>query len=96
MLILEKLDLIQYFDAIIDGTKVSKAKPDPEVFLQGAAALNVDPKNCIVFEDAEAGVEAAVAAGMHCIGIGEESILSKANFVIKGMHEMKIDRFNEL
>lgn len=96
MLILEKLDLVKYFDAVIDGTKVSKAKPDPEVFLQGAAALEVDPKNCIVFEDAEAGVEAAVAAGMHCIGIGDANILKKANFVIAGMHEMRMDRFSQL
>ena len=57
--ILEKVGITQYFDAIVDGTKVSKAKPDPQVFLLGAELLNVEPKDCIVFEDAEAGVEAA-------------------------------------
>lgn len=59
MLILGNLKLTPYFDAIIDGTKVSKAKPDPEVFLLGAKEVGVDPKDCVVFEDAQAGIEAA-------------------------------------
>jgi beta-phosphoglucomutase len=81
-MILEKIDMISYFDAVIDGTKVSKAKPDPEVFLKGAEALKVSPSQCIVFEDAVAGIEAAANAGMYSIGIGNETILSKADFVV--------------
>ena len=92
MLILDKLNLTNYFDAIIDGTKVSKAKPDPEVFLKGAEALKVLPSQCIVFEDAEAGVEAAINAGMHCIGIGSKNILKKADLVLSGFSDMTFDK----
>ena len=92
MLILDKLNLTNYFDAIIDGTKVSKAKPDPEVFLKGAEALKVLPNECIVFEDAEAGVEAAINAGMYCIGIGSKNILKKANLVLSGFTDMTFDK----
>lgn len=92
MLILDKLNLTNYFDAIIDGTKVSKAKPDPEVFLKGAEALKVLPSQCIVFEDAEAGVEAAINAGMHCIGIGSKNILKKAHLVLSGFSDMTFDK----
>lgn len=92
MLILNKLNLTDYFDAIIDGTKVSKAKPDPEVFLKGAEELNVLPSECIVFEDAEAGVEAAINAGMYCIGIGSKNILKEANLVFSGFSDMTFDK----
>jgi len=92
MLILDKLNLTNYFDAIIDGTKVSKAKPDPEVFLKGAEALNVLPSECIVFEDAEAGVEAAINAGMYCIGIGSKNILKRAHLVLSGFTGMTFDK----
>ena len=92
MLILESLNLTNYFDAIIDGTKVSKAKPDPEVFLKGAEALNVLPSQCIVFEDAEAGVEAAINAGMYCIGIGSKDILKKAHLVLPGFSDITFDK----
>lgn len=96
MLILNKLNLVNYFDAIIDGTKVSKAKPDPEVFLRGAEELKVNPKQCVVFEDAEAGVEAAINADMYCVGIGSPQILKKANLVISGLHEMNLSKLNLL
>jgi beta-phosphoglucomutase len=92
MLILDSLNLTSYFDAIIDGTKVSKAKPHPEVFLKGAEALNVLPNQCIVFEDAEAGVEAAINAGMYCIGIGSKDILKKAHLVLSGFSDTTFDK----
>ncbi|MFM2442756.1 MAG: Beta-phosphoglucomutase [Bacteroidota bacterium] len=81
-IILEKTNLLPWFDLIIDGNKVTKSKPDPEVFLKGAEGLGVAASECIVFEDAQAGVEAAIAAGMKAIGIGETSVLSKADKVI--------------
>ncbi|TCO09688.1 beta-phosphoglucomutase [Natronoflexus pectinivorans] len=90
MTILERLELTKYFDAIIDGTNTTKAKPDPEVFLKGAEALNVPASTCVVFEDAEAGVEAAISAGMKCVGIGSPSILSKANMVVSGLDKIKL------
>ncbi|MCW3785621.1 beta-phosphoglucomutase [Plebeiibacterium sediminum] len=96
MTILDRLELTSYFEAIIDGTKVSKAKPDPEVFLKGAEALNVSPDECVVFEDAEAGIEAAIAGGMKCVGIGSPDILKKANFVVDGLHKMNITMLKSL
>lgn len=79
MLILKNLHLVEYFDAIVDGNKVSKAKPNPEVFLRAAEELDIKPENCVVFEDAEAGIEAALNAGMNTIGIGNPVNLAKAN-----------------
>lgn len=70
-LILDKLEIRDLFDVIVDGTKVTKAKPDPEVFLTGAKALNVAPENCLVVEDAAAGLEAAKAGNMYSVGIGD-------------------------
>lgn len=96
MTIVNKLGLSEYFNVIIDGNKVSHAKPNPEVFLLGAKALGVLPKNCVVFEDAEAGIQAAINAGMYSIGIGNSEILSRANFVIDSLKEMKIDMFDLL
>lgn len=96
MTILHRLQLTNLFDTIIDGNKTTKAKPDPEVFLKGAQALKVEPKYCVVFEDAEAGVEAAIAAGMKCVGIGSPEILSKANIVISGLDKMTLDTLFKL
>lgn len=81
-LILEKVGIYNRFTAIVDGNDVSKAKPDPEVFLIGAKKLNMHPENCIVVEDAIAGVEAANAANMLSIGIGDAKLLSEANYVL--------------
>lgn len=91
-LILERIGLLDCFDAVVDGNKTSKAKPDPEVFLLGAHGLGVSPENCVVFEDAEAGIEAALAAKMKCVGIGDPRILGKADLVIPGFKEMSLDR----
>jgi len=82
--ILRQVGLIEKFNAIVDGTMVSKAKPDPEVFLLAAKQLNLEPAECIVFEDAIAGVEAAHRAGMLCIGVGNPQVLVKANKIIPG------------
>ncbi len=90
-LILERLNLKDYFDAIIDGTVVSKAKPDPEVFLKGAEALGLEAHSCIVFEDAMAGIEAAHCAGMKSVGIGTKELLPKASIVIEGVKDINIE-----
>ncbi len=79
--ILEKAKIIHYFDAIVDGNDVSNAKPDPEVFLQGANKVNDSAKNCIVFEDSVAGIQAANLANMISIGIGETEILHEADYI---------------
>lgn len=95
-IILEKTGLTPFFDAVIDGNHVSKAKPDPEVFLKGAEAVQVDPKYCVVFEDAIAGVEAALAAGMKVVGIGSPEILNKANLVVSGLDQMNLEKLKAL
>lgn len=95
-LILERVGIHNLFDAIADGNNVSKAKPDPEVFIRAAEMAGVEPSSCVVFEDAIAGVEAARNAGMICVGIGEPEILKDAHLVIKGLNEMDIDRLISL
>ncbi|MHB1394764.1 MAG: beta-phosphoglucomutase [Clostridia bacterium] len=89
--ILNGLKLSDYFDAIIDGNKVSKAKPDPEVFLLAAQELRLHPENCVVFEDAKAGVEAAKRAGMKCIGVGTSPELSGVDIMISGFENIDLD-----
>lgn len=79
--ILEKAKIKSYFDAIVDGNDVTNAKPDPEVFLQGAKKVNFKPENSIVFEDSVAGIQAANIGGMISVGIGDDSILGEADFV---------------
>lgn len=69
--ILSKIGLGDYFDAISDGTNITKSKPDPEVFLKAAQMLGVDPEDALVVEDAEAGIDAAVAGGFKSAGIGD-------------------------
>lgn len=86
--ILRRVNLVNNFEAIIDGNKVSKAKPDPEVFLNAAKALKIEPEKCIVFEDSVAGIKAANTANMISIGIGEKSILYEADYVFKDFTEM--------
>lgn len=78
--ILEKVELIQLFDAISDGTNITKSKPDPEVFSMAAQFLGLKPQDCVVVEDADAGIEAAVAGGMHPAGIGEAAVNAKAEY----------------
>ncbi|MGB0836866.1 MAG: beta-phosphoglucomutase [Flavobacteriaceae bacterium] len=95
-LILRSLDLLDLFDAIVDGNDVSNAKPDPEVFLVAAKALNMKPENCIVVEDAIAGVEAANAAGMISIGIGDAEHLAHANYVLSNTGELSVEFFENL
>jgi len=96
MMILNKIDLADLFDAVIDGNKVNKPKPDPEVFLKGAEALHVAPRECVVFEDAIAGVEAAINGGMKAVGIGSPGVLTGANLVVSGLNEMNLEKLGLL
>ena len=82
--ILDKLELTHLFDAIIDGTVVSAAKPDPEVFVKGAQALGLPCEKCIVFEDSFSGVEAAHRGGMQAVGVGDPADLPEADTHIAG------------
>jgi len=93
--ILIRCELLNYFDAIVDGTMVSNAKPDPEVFLKGAELVGESPSNCVVFEDAQAGIEAAIRAGMHTVGVGMDQSLSKADIQIESFVNFNIDHLKQ-
>ncbi len=82
-LILEKVNLTDAFDAISDGTNITRSKPDPEVFLKAAEFLGEEPSNCIVVEDAYAGIDAAKAADMTAVGIGDASGYAKTDIAIQ-------------
>ena len=95
-LILERVGIKELFDAVSDGNIISKAKPDPEVFLKAADLVGVQPADCVVFEDAVAGVQAALNAGMICIGIGSPTILTQAHYVVQGLNEMNFEKLKIL
>ena len=84
-LILERLGIRDRFDFVADGTNVTKAKPDPAVFLYAAEGIRVPPAQCLVFEDAAAGVEAAHRAGMKAIGVGRREDLPEADAIVTGL-----------
>lgn len=86
--ILEKVNILHYFDAIVDGNDVTNAKPDPEVFLRAAQMLGIAAEDSIVFEDSVAGVQAANIAGMTSIGIGDKNILNEAQYVFNGFTQI--------
>ena len=89
--ILVKTQLISFFDALIDGNQVTLSKPNPEVFLKGAYEIGLEPKDCLVFEDAQAGVEAALAGGMKVIGIGESKNLLGADMWVSGLDQLTVE-----
>jgi beta-phosphoglucomutase len=90
------LNIGKNFDVIVDGNMVVNSKPDPEIFLLAASKLRIAPESCLVFEDAEAGVEAALAAGMKCIGIGSPLQVGKANKVMATAAEFPMEYLKQL
>jgi beta-phosphoglucomutase len=94
--VLGVLGILNLFDAVVDGTMVTHSKPDPEVFLLAAEKLEVTPVECVVFEDAEAGVEAALRAGMKCIGVGSAAQLRQANLVIPKTGDFQVEMLKTL
>ncbi|WP_420149394.1 beta-phosphoglucomutase [Spirosoma sp.] len=90
-LILERIGMTNAFDAVIDGTKISRGKPDPEVFTKGAAELGVRPAECVVFEDAVAGVEAGKRGGMFVVGLGSPDVLTQADLVAPSLETITVE-----
>ena len=90
-LILDKLGIAPLLDAVIDGSNTDRAKPDPQVFLLGAQALGVEPAECVVFEDAAAGIEAAHAGGMMAVGVGKAENLPGADLLVPGLYALDVD-----
>lgn len=93
--ILDLLKIAPLFDVVVDGNKVTHTKPDPEVFLNCAKELALSPSSCVVFEDAEAGIEAAHAGGMLAIGIGDPKILTEADVVVPGLSKFSLAQLHE-
>ena len=91
-MILDRIHLSGMFDAVVDGNSISEAKPNPEVFLKGAEKLGVLPENCVVFEDAIAGIEAAQNANMYSVGIGDPKTLGFADLVIPGFDGFTVSK----
>ena len=91
-LILDNVGLTPLFDVIVDGNHITLSKPDPEVFLKGAAALDVSPTETIVFEDAASGIQAAKAGGFFAVGVGSKSQLSSADVVIPDLSGLTLDQ----
>ena len=94
--ILEKVGLTDYFNTVVDGTQVVKAKPDPEVFLIAASRLDLSPGACVVIEDSQAGIAAANTAGMYSLGIGEAEVLSEADAVFRDFTEIQTSFLEEI
>lgn len=89
--VVERLGLTSWFDTIVTGHDITQAKPDPEIFLRAAERLHVHPFHCVVFEDAAAGVKAALAAGMKCVGVGSAEELPQAPSVVANLTEVDPD-----
>jgi len=84
------------FNAVVDGTMIVHTKPDPEIFLLAAKKLHLQPSECIVFEDAESGVEAALHAGMKCVGVGNRDQLHRANIIVNAVREFDFKQLQKL
>jgi len=94
--VIELLGIAKDFDTLVDGTMITHSKPDPEIFLLAAHKLGIAPNECVVFEDAEAGVEAALAAGMKCVGVGSVEQLGNANRVVARTGDFKTSDLERL
>lgn len=86
--ILERVNLMEAFDAISDGTNITHSKPDPEVFIKAAQFLGEDPKRCLVIEDAISGIDAAKNGGMYAAGIGSASKYERADIALDCLGEI--------
>lgn len=95
-IILRQIGLGDYFDTTADGNDIEKSKPDPEVFLLAASRLGIGPSECLVVEDADAGVEAALAGGMHVLAVGSASENKKATIYAKDLNEISLEFMLEI
>jgi beta-phosphoglucomutase len=94
-MILDKTEITSFFDAIVDGNMIENTKPHPEIFLKAADLLYLEEEECIVFEDAYSGTQAAKAAGMYCIGVGTLENLPLADQVISNFEEFNFTKFRK-
>lgn len=90
-LILRRIGLENAFDAVADGNQITHSKPDPEVFLLAARLMGLPPADCLVVEDADAGVEAALAGGMKALGVGSAAANPRATYRAASLAEVNLD-----
>ena len=90
--VLSKIGMVGAFDSVVDGTRTTRSKPDPQVFEMAASDLGLEPKDCIVIEDAQAGIQAALAGGFRTIGLGDPLVLAQAHRVIASLKELSFDQ----
>jgi len=95
-LIMKKVDICRYFDTVVEGNDITRGKPDPEVFLLAAERLGLAPAQCLVVEDAEAGVAAARAGCMRCIGIGDPALVGAADRVVGSVSEITVSMISQV
>jgi beta-phosphoglucomutase len=95
-LLLERLGIAELFDYVVDANRISRSKPDPEIFLAAAKALDVPPGECLGVEDAVAGIASIHAAGMAAVGIGRADALPDADVVLPSVAEFDIGSFAEM
>lgn len=86
--ILERIGLYHEFDAISDGNNITKSKPDPEVFLKAAEFLHLSPSDCLIVEDAKAGIDAGKAGGFATAGIGEAALYEKSDYKLTKLSDL--------
>lgn len=94
--ILEAVGLAHRFPVSVDGNQIAHSKPHPEVFLLGADRLGLSPSECVVFEDAISGVQAAKRGNFKCVGVGDSTVLSEADVVIPDMKNIDLTIFDNL
>jgi beta-phosphoglucomutase len=95
MIVVDALDLREFFDAFVTGHDLDRTKPDPQIFELSAERLGVPHERCVVFEDAESGIAAGLAAGMYCVGVGEASRLPNAEQAITKYEDIDADALIE-
>lgn len=97
--VLDKTELLGYFDTILDASFVEKGKPNPEIYIKAARSLDTEPSDCIVIEDSLNGIQAAQLAGMKVIGITTtlpENKLQHVDLIIKDFHQLNIEQLRNL
>ena len=93
--ILDRLGVTHYFTHVVDVNTIKRGKPDPEIFLTGAAKLGVAPEDCIGVEDAEAGIESILSAGMYAVGVGTPAQMQKADLIVSSTAELTLSLLKE-
>lgn len=89
--IIKKLEIERYFDVVVDANKITKGKPDPEIFITAADMLGLRNGRCAVLEDSAAGITSARSAGMLAVGIGDKSLLNRADLVYANIKDVKLE-----